>query len=151
MKRKTFSKQDVRLIQDFINEIDNDIKVYKGSRFECDIYEEKIFLGSKRFSRINELFCNWLSEKIDFEPNYCVIAILHELGHIMTNTEELQDNREKLDSIYTFMYENNVITEKEYFKNYFEIPAEFQATMWGVDFYKQNFAFCENLAKLLKS
>ena len=117
MKRKTFSKQDVRLIQDFINEIDSDIKVYKGSRFECDIYEEKIFLGSKRFSRINELFCNWLSEKIDF--------------------------------IYTFMYENDVITEKEYFKNYFEIPAEFQATMWGVDFYKQNFAFCENLAKAL--
>lgn len=148
-RRNHFNKQDLQNIQDFINLIDSDIKVYKGSKFECDIYEEKIYIGNKRLDRITQLFCKWLGTQTSVCPNYCIIAILHELGHIMTNTEELQDNREMLDSLYSLMYKSGNLKEEEYFINYFEIPAEYQATMWGVEFYKENKSLCDKLAEVL--
>ncbi len=148
-KRNHFNKQDIKLVQDFVNTIDKDIVIKKGRRFEVDIEEEEIFLGNKRFDRVSQLLMNWLYSKTKINVNWLILSILHEVGHIMTDTEELQDQRETLNAIYSFMYEQEVITETEYFISYFEIPAEYNATMWGLNYYLNNSQKCQELAKML--
>ena len=148
-KRNHFNKTDIALIQDFVNEIDTDIIIKKGRRFEVDTEEEEIFLGNKRFDRVSQLLMNWLYSKTKVNVNWLVLSILHEVGHIMTDTEETKDQREKLNAVYSFMYEQEVITETEYFISYFEIPAEYNATMWGLNYYLNNSQKCQELAKML--
>lgn len=148
-KRNHFNKADIKLVQDFVNTIDKDIVIKKGRRFEVDVAEEEIFLGNKRFDRVSQLLMNWLYSKTKVNVNWLVLSILHEVGHIMTDTEELQDQRETLNAIYSFMYEQEVITETEYFISYFEIPAEYNATMWGLNYYLNNSQKCQELAKML--
>ena len=148
-KRNHFNKTDIKLVQDFVNTIDKDIVIKKGRRFEVDVAEEEIFLGNKRFDRVSQLLMNWLYSKTKVNVNWLVLSILHEVGHIMTDTEELQDQRETLNAIYSFMYEQEVITETEYFISYFEIPAEYNATMWGLNYYLNNSQKCQELAKML--
>lgn len=148
-KRNHFNKTDIKLVQDFVNTIDKDIVIKKGRRFEVDVTEEEIFLGNKRFDRVSQLLMSWLYSKTKVNVNWLVLSILHEVGHIMTDTEELQDQRETLNAIYSFMYEQEVITETEYFISYFEIPAEYNATMWGLNYYLNNSQKCQELAKML--
>jgi len=139
------TKEKMKLIKEFIKTIDKDIKIRQSKKFECDIYEEKIYITTKK----PQYFYDWLLSKIDFKPNWFIIAILHEVGHIMTNTEELQDNREMLYGLYSLAYKTKEINEKEINLKYFEIPAEYEATMWGVEFYKNNFKLCEEVAEML--
>ena len=77
------------------------------------------------------------------------MSILHEVGHIMTATDEIRDNRFLLDNIYSFLYSENAINELEYFNSYFDIPAEYDATLWGINYYIQNKEKCDKLAKQL--
>lgn len=149
-KRNRFSNAEIRSIQDFISNIDADIQVFRGHCFEVDIEEEKIYLGNKRFDRVSALFMDyWQQECKNFNINWCILSILHEIGHIMTTTEELEDNRFQLDNIYSFMYQEQIINEKEYFNSYFSIPAEREATLWGIDYYKNNINICNKLAAAL--
>ena len=148
-RRNHFNKEDIKNIQKFIDIIDSDIKIYKGSCYSVDIYEEQIFLGNKRFDRVSQTFMEHWEEKIVCPMNWCVLSILHEVGHIMTDTEEVQDNRTQLDNIYSFMYQENILTEQEYFHSYFNIPAEKMATLWGIDYYTRNQKQCNDLAAVL--
>lgn len=144
------SKENLAAIRNFTASIDADFEVFKSRAYAADVIEEQIFLGNKRYTWTDKLFMDyWQNEIADFRPNWLVLSILHEIGHLMTTTEKLENNREKLDKIYTFMYEQNAITEKEYFNAYFGIPAEKFATEWAIDFYRQNQILCNNLAKEL--
>ena len=149
--RNHFKSADIKVIRDFIANIDPDIEVFRGHCFEVDIAEEKIYLGNKRYDQVSAIFMNyWKNEYQDFNPNWCVLSILHEIGHIMTDTDELQNNRQELDGIYSFMRAQDIINDLEYFNAYFGIPAEMEATKWGIEFYRLNQDLCNNLAKQLK-
>lgn len=144
------SKQDLAEIRNFIKNIDPDFEVFKSRAFAADVAEEQIFVGNKRFNWTSQLFLDyWHNEIADFHPNWLVLSILHEVGHLMTTTEELEDARFELDKMYTFMYEQKVIDKKEYFDAYFGIPAEMLATQWGIDYYRQNQELCNDLAEKL--
>lgn len=146
--RNHFKKAEIKVIRDFIANIDPDIEVFRGHCYEVDIAEEQIYLGNKRYDRVSALFMNyWKNEFADFRPNWCVLSILHELGHIMTSTDELEDARFHLDNMYSFMYRENIINEQEYFNAYFNIPAEREATLWGIEFYRLNKELCDTLAE----
>lgn len=149
-KRNHFNKIEMALIKTFIYEIDPCIEVFRGRRYEVDIDEEKVFLGNKRFDRISKIFVeHWQPFFQNININWCVLSILHEVGHIMTATDEIRDNRFLLDNIYSFLYSENAINELEYFNSYFDIPAEYDATLWGINYYIQNKEKCDKLAKQL--
>lgn len=150
-KRYRISEKELEIVQHFVDTIPytnvDYIEISKGSRFEVDIPEANIFLGSKRFTNLDSYFFEWLETKEkDFKPNYFVIALLHEVGHIITQDKELLSARDTLDKIHGFLFDYGTITEKEYNFSYFDFPAEIQATEWAIDYYKHNLKDCENLA-----
>ena len=150
-KRNHFTKQDIDFLQSFVELIDKEIEIHKGHCFEVDIDLKEVYIGSKRYDRVSQYFMqHWAEEIADAPINWCVLSLLHEIGHIMTDTEELQDNRQMLDSMYSFMYQMGAITENEYFTSYFDIPAERAATEWGINFYKKNQNLCNAVALHLK-
>ena len=113
-KRNKFTKGDIEFLQNFIELIDKEIEIFKGHCFEVDIDLKEIYLGSKRYDRISQYFMeHWKKEIAETPINWCILSILHEVGHIMTNTDELEENRQALDSMYSFMYQEGVITETD--------------------------------------
>lgn len=140
------TRAKMKIIKNFIQTIDKDLKVRKSKMFLCDIYGKKVYVCENREPRDFE---EWLATKIDFKPNWFVISLLHEIGHIMTNSEELEKEKDVLYSLYLFMYRNGEIDTKAVNYKYFEIPMEYNATMWGVEFYRNNFTLCETLAEML--
>ncbi len=145
---KKYSKKEIKIIQDFINtNIDNDIKVKTDIEYSCDMYEEIIYLGPKSF--VCESFDNWFNQKFENGEKYNkrLIAILHEIGHIMTLNEETQDDREFRYALLLLQVDNISIDELNY--QYYEITAELDATTWGYEFYKNNYELCQELVKEL--
>ena len=49
-----------------------------------------------------------------------------------------------------WQYENKMINEEQYNKQYFEIPAERLATEWAINYYKNNSKTINKLIKDLK-
>ena len=152
-KRNHFNSRDIEIITDFVRTIDEDIEIFKGSSFCVDIEQEEIFLGNKRYDRVSKMFMNWLNTKINTRiDNWLAISILHEVGHIMTDTDDSRQQRQELDSIYSYLYETGIIeSEEEYFTKYFEIPAEYEATMWGVSYYLDHKKQCDDMVKMIGS
>lgn len=150
-KKYRFTKKDFELIQEWVNDnIDTDIEVQKSYRFECDTDYDIIYLSNKRWSKLDKYFDDWYKKQDWYVPiNYTLICILHEIGHIMTKDDDLLEQGQKLNDIYTFMYEQNAITEQELNEAYFNIPSETLATQWGVQYYINNRQSCEKIAEMV--
>ena len=57
--------------------------------------------------------------------------------------------RNETEEMLMFMYENYYINEKEINFGYWNIANERKATMWGVDYFKNNQEKCRYLAAAL--
>ena len=151
-KKYKITKKDLVIIQNFIDTIpyEDYIEVSKGSRFEVDIPEEHIFLGSKRFTQLDKYFFEWLAQRQkSTNYNFFVIALLHEVGHIMTQDDDNLEQRDILDKIHSFMFDTDLIDERQYNYNYFGFPAEIEATEWAIEYYDNNRQECDKLAAML--
>lgn len=148
--KKRFSRKERKIIQSFVDLIDNDITIKQGKRFETDVENKIIYLGYKNYTYQDEFFENWYQKQEFYIPIYDkLITILHEIGHTQCDTIELEEQRALLDGAYHFIYEQGQITLEELNNAYFEIPAETNATKWGVNFYKSNIELCEKLAEMV--
>lgn len=123
-----------------IKRIDNEIKVKIGRNFECNIDEKIIWLPIKDNKKDAEMFKNWyekyFNEKLS-EKDLVYISALHEVGHLMTWTEELENEREEQYNLMTIAHQFNIMSTEELNNEYFEIPMELIATQWGRNYYKQ--------------
>jgi hypothetical protein len=145
-KRYHFTKDDIKAINYLVYTIDKEINVFKSRNYAAEVDQKRIYLGSKRYNRTSAMFMNFWKEETTAEMNWCVLSILHEVGHIMTTTPELEENRHKRDAMYSCLYSLGAISELEYFNGYFNIPAERNATEWAIEFYKTHFELCNALA-----
>ena len=144
---KKFTRNDIILLQDFVNSIDNEITIAKSDRFECDIEEKQIFVCSKEIDNLDLQFIEWFKKQPEYTfINVILLSFLHEIGHIMTYEKERNDNRAVIESMLVFMNEQNAITEKEMNFAYWDLDAERLATMWGVKYFKNNRQKCLELA-----
>jgi hypothetical protein len=145
MKNK-FTRKEIKIIQNFVNEIDNNIKVKKSKVFECEIEKNQIFVSDKNYTKDTELFMKWLETLKEYQPiNFILISILHEIGHIETYTEELEEERNKMYSMYSFLNKQGIMSTEELNNLYFEIPDEKNATLWGLNYYVNNKEKCNKL------
>lgn len=151
MFKYRFTRKDMKTLRDWIHcNIDPDIRVKRGRRFECDIDEEIIFIKNKKYCKLDTFFSTWYKRQEFYTPiHYTLICILHEIGHIMTKDDELLENGYKLNCIYNFMYQQNVLDEEELNDAYFAIPCESLATKWAVEYFKNNRESCCELAEKL--
>lgn len=148
--KKRFSRKERQIIQGFANLIDDEIIIKQGKRYETDVPNKVIYLGYKNYTELDEFFENWFQKQEFYTPIYDkLITILHEIGHIKCDTTETEEERAILDGAFHFIYEQGQISLEELNHAYFEIPAETNATKWGVDFYKNNTDLCEKFAELV--
>jgi hypothetical protein len=145
-----FTKKDIKILQDFINTIDKDIKIKKGRTFECDVEKKQVFVNNKKYTLDTEIYMNWLCKQKEYIPiNHVLISILHEIGHIKTYSLIKEKQRTLLYSIYSFLQNYNILSVEELNEKYFNIPDEKDATMWGIEFYKNHKIQCDELVKKL--
>lgn len=153
MKKYDFTKNDKIIIREFIHSIDKNIKlrVSQEKRFECDIEKRTIYLGSKKIDRQeNKLFQEWFKKQPEYiKINKTLMSILHEIGHFMTFNKQEFELRNEIEEMLVFMYENYYINEKEINFAYWNIDNERKATMWGVQYFKDNREKCLELAAAL--
>lgn len=141
-----------RAIKKFIKTIDGSIKVkFQKGRMECDPVREIIYIGTTKIKEEDEFFGNFVKEIApDCPYNSLIMGILHEIGHIMTYTDELDEDRDKQYALLQTAHHFGVIDSQELNKEYFKIPMELEATQWGIDFAMGYPEFMNKYALLIK-
>ena len=148
-----YTFKEKRAIKKFVKMINPDYQVkFENSPFECDIEEEIIYIGDKQFNYEGKMFMNWFTKEFELckDINWWLISLLHEIGHIETSTEELQDERDLLYGTLKLAFDCGNYTIEEMNNAYFQIPCEYQATWWGASWWLDHKQECQKLVNLLK-
>lgn len=136
-------------IRDFIKNINPDYRVRYGNVFEVDIHEEKIFITLNKHKEEDEMVQKFLEKEHGKRYNSFIIGLLHEVGHIETFEEDLDEERDFVYGLLKIDF-NNGNSDIEKFNNmYFRIPAEYNATAWAVNYYETHLQECQELARKL--
>ena len=125
-------------LRKFIREIDEDFKLSFGDAFEVDIPEEEIFATFNKDEEIDKIFLKFLKKEFNIEMDMFLISLLHEVGHIMTYDDDMNDDRSVVYGLLKVQFDEGKANIEEYNDMYFHIPAEFEATDWGVKYYLEN-------------
>ena len=133
-------------IRSFVHSINPDIKVrisYDEFYAECSNNLINVCLG--RDETEDAIFDDFVQRRFGISINPFLMGILHEVAHIMTFDEQIDHER----SILYYMLQLNFKEErwKEYSDMYFQIPCEFMATEWAVNYYLTHKEYCENFLK----
>lgn len=135
------------LVKTFVNKIDSMIEVYIDElEFFADIDNYSIAVTFNQDYETDELFSFFLYEEFGVHADTFVMSVLHEIGHLMTNDDDMLDERDTIYSLLKVGYEasNNF---RDYNRMYFHIPAEYEATSWAVDFYRSHKEMCDAFAR----
>lgn len=140
-----------RKIMQFIKNIDPEIKVkFQKGQLECDPENETIYIGKKNTKAEDDLFNEYVQK---LEPkckyNSYIMGILHEIGHIMTYTEKDDDDRTEQYSLMQVAYWTGLMTAEELNQQYFEIPLEKNATLWGINYAMKNQKIMQKFNRLI--
>lgn len=153
-------KKDIR---NFINKIDSNIEVEFEQDMQeyglaCEPTEEKIYIGFRTTQVEEQTFIDYVNQlEKDFFNKYNVncfiLSLLHEVGHIMTHNEELEEEYNKDTELLNYLEENELITKTDQCRLYVQLELERLATQWAIDFIKDNQLFIienqENIVKRL--
>ena len=140
-----FTKQQA-LIKAFVKMIDPEIKVgLSNDEFYCLIDEKFVNVPFASDEEGDRLICEFVLDKFGVSIHPFLLGLCHEIGHIKTYNEELDDER----SVLYYMLQLNFKEEnyENYSRMYFSIPSEFAATEWAVKFYLANKEFCDGFIK----
>lgn len=77
------------------------------------------------------------------------MGILHEVGHIMTYDEELDNQRDEKYALMQFAYRFGLYDTDTLNKEYFKIPLELNATQWAINFAIANQARMNQFDKMI--
>lgn len=140
----------LKILNDFILEINPFYEVFEDEYFSSDWrnLEVYVYLGNKELEGDKE-YLDFIKKEYNFHPNNFIISLLHEIGHLETETEKLSNNRAIEYATLEYAFENNIITKEELFNKYFKIEAEILATNWAVEYYKQNQEKINKIIQLL--
>lgn len=130
----------------FVKEIDDTIKVRVS-------FKEFYAISSDRFINVSletdvlgdQLMDSFLQKRFGISINPFLFGILHEIGHIQTEDEELSHERAILYYMLELDFDEKRIEDFNYM--YFQIPSEFEATSWAVNYYLSHKEQCDNFVK----
>lgn len=144
-----FTKQQA-LIKAFVKTVDPEIKVkLSNDEFYCLIDEKLVNVPFTSDDEGDRLICEFVLDKFGVSMHPFLLGLCHEIGHIKTYSEELDDER----SVLYYMLQLNFKEEnyEDYSRMYFSIPSEFAATEWAVKFYLANKEFCDNFVRQMEA
>lgn len=137
-----------QLVREFVRQIDPDLNVqFAEDEFYVYIHEQLINVSFNGNPMGNRLYKEFVEEHFGVSVDPFITGLLHEIGHIFTYDPELDRNR----AIEYFLLQCSFNEEdvEAYTKMYFAIPAEYNATKWGVEYYLTCKDFCDEfLSKL---
>lgn len=125
-------------LKSYIKSIDKEIKVKFGKSFECDTDRKIVWIAIKDNKQDSEMFKKWYEKyfkTILSKKDLLYISALHEVGHIMTWTEELENERIEKYGLMQVAHSYQLMSTEELNFQYFEIPMELIATKWANKFY----------------
>ena len=126
-------------LRKYIKNIDSEIKVKFGKCFECDTDKKIVWLALRDNKQDSTMFKNWYEKYFNetlTDKDLLYISALHEVGHIMTWTQELEDERTKMYNSMKIAHIYQLMSTQKLNEQYFEIPMELIATEWGRNYYK---------------
>lgn len=116
-----------------------DVKFQKWD-LEANVFEETVYIGKTYDKRTDEYFKNFVNE---LNPacrtiNPFLLSVLHEIGHLITWTDEDAEMKDVIYELLKVKYDNEKIIDddkmREYCNEYFRIPLELKATIWGINY-----------------
>lgn len=144
----------VKEIIKMINEIDGTIDIviekdFAGKGLTCEPMESVIYLGMRNTPQEQKAFNDFVNE---LEPNFYnkykinpfILAILHEIGHIMTHEEEQEKEYNFNVNLLCELEDNGFLTTEQQTYFYTRLTLEKWATEWAIDFVKENIGFLSN-------
>lgn len=147
-----YNNKEKRTIRNFVKKINTNYRVhFEDKEFEVDVDNQIIYIGRQDYDMYAQFYYNWYSKEFPTckDANWWLISLLHEIGHI--ETKDLNTSREREEMLETLtLLEEMGISEEDINIIYFQIPNEYKATKWAIEYYKANKSKCEQLAKLIK-
>lgn len=138
--------QKIYLAKKLIKSIDKDIRIIverkKYSRgLACLPTEKTVFLGFRATDLENKAFVDLVNE---LQPNFFqdypvslwLMGVLHEVGHIKTHQDALENDYNNNVQMLEQLVELGVITEKQQNEFYVRLDLEQMATQWAIDYIK---------------
>ena len=130
----------------FIHSIDPTIKVrISHEEFYAESENNLINISLDTDEVGDELICRFVKERLGVTINPFLLGCLHEVGHIMTFDKQL--DRERSIIYYLLDLDFKMEEFEAYSYMYFQIPSEFEATKWAVNYYLSHKEFCDNFLK----
>lgn len=130
-----------------IKSVDSNTKIviekHKYKRgLTCEPIANTIYLGFRTTKLEDKAFIDLVNE---LEPNFFqkykislwLLSVLHEIGHIQTHQEELEDDYNFCVDFLNELRLNNEITDKEQSEYYVRLDLEKMATQWAIDYVKR--------------
>jgi transposase len=147
-------KQVRKLIKEFINQIDNTIKIKKGKEFYALLETNEINVVYKEFikpKKEDKYHIQVLQEKgYNLDIGINVFYLLHELGHIKTYKAYGKNKQKVLQDYYNKI---NELKEKSFVKRlrlYKNIKMERDADLFAYLFYKNFYKMVKDFDNKLK-
>ena len=137
------------LVRHFVKNINKDFRVSFADTFEVDIPEEHIYITFNYDKELDQMYDDFLYEQFGKRYNIFLLSLLHEVGHIITYEDELEEDRDIIYGLLKLDYEEGKSDIAEYNHKYFLIPMEFEATCWAVEYYENHKEKCDKLIKRL--
>lgn len=145
-----FINEIIKMIQEIDNtieiEVEKDLLEYG---LACEPMESKIYIGLRNTPEEEKVFTDFVNE---LEPNFFdkykingfILSVLHEIGHIMTHEEELENEYNTEINLLCNLEEQGLITEEQQAYFYVRLTLEKWATQWAINFVKENIPFINN-------
>lgn len=138
-------------IFDFVRGIDPEIELELSDHFCADVDEKVVFVGTEDEPEAEELIHDFVEKEFGVDMDSLLLALLHEIGHIMTISEEALYERSMLMAILQLNWSESEADFEEDFEKYnnlyFRLPCEYQATEWAANYYRENKELCDELVK----
>ena len=134
------------ITREFVRSIDPEITTIFTRNEFCAWSEEKVinvtFHSDNPFRYVYDAFI-YKTFGVIIHP--FLTGILHEIGHVMTFDEQLNRERSILYNLLDIDFD--IERADDFATMYFNIPSEFEATKWGVEYYLSHKEHCDNFLK----
>ena len=147
-----YNRNQKKAIRDFIKSIDKNYKVgFEDLYFQADTDTNTIYIGTLEYDQYAKYYNEWFNSEFPAceNPNWWLMSLLHEIGHLETVDLELATLHEQCMETLDFLDSVEACSIEDINYIYFQMPCEWEATYWGASYYIDHKEKCDNFLKTL--
>lgn len=135
-------------IRQFINRIVPEVDViFEDDEFWVDVEDQVINIGMNTNPEGNRLIQEFVFNEFGVAMHSFIIGVLHEIGHILTYDKQIYEEGTMMYLMLQMNYDERHLDE--YSLMYFNIPNEYRATEWAVNYYLAFQEECDEFADMI--